>query len=108
MPKFVERWRANSSSSVNEPGSSSVSIRSRAVIFPAACCFSTARSEPACVASWTRRSKSASLPAVVWMSMSAGTLSPALSSSAALTDPASLRSGILTSAHRGPGLAAVA
>ena len=76
MPKLVDRCRANSSNSVNEPGSSSASIRSRAVILPAACCFSMARSEPACVASCTRRSKSASFPAVVWMSMSSGTLSP--------------------------------
>ena len=87
MPKLVDRCRANSSNSVNEPGSSSASIRSRAVIFPAACCFSTARSEPACVASCTRRSKSASFPAVVWMSMSSGTFSPALSSSAAAHGP---------------------
>src|SRR3954454_24421185 len=85
MPKFVERCRANSSNSVNEPGSSSASIRSRAVILPAACCFSTARSEPAWVASCTRRSKSASLPAVVWRSTSSGTFSPALCSSAAVT-----------------------
>src|SRR3954447_3192 len=85
MPKFVERCRANSSNSVNEPGSSSASIRSRAVILPAACCFSTARAEPACVASCTRRSKSASFPAVVCRSTSAGTCSPARWSSAALT-----------------------
>src|SRR4051812_43532901 len=87
MPKFVERCRANSSNSVNEPGSSSASIRSRAVILPAACCFSTARSEPAWVASCTRRSRSASLPVVLWMSMSPGTASPALCSSAAVTWP---------------------
>src|SRR4051812_13926220 len=85
MPKLVDRWRANSSNSVNEPGSSNASIRSRAVILPAACCFSTARAEPACVASCTRRSKSASFPAVVCRSTSEGTCSPALSSSAALT-----------------------
>src|SRR5918995_1789679 len=43
-------------------------IRSRAVILPRACCFSTARAEPACTASSIRCCRSASLPAVVWMS----------------------------------------
>ena len=78
MPKLVDRCRASSSSSTNEPVSSSTSIRSRAVILPLACCFSTARAEPACTASSMRRSRSASLPAVVWMSMSAGHLGPAV------------------------------
>ena len=43
---------------------------------PLACCFSTALAEPACTASSMRRSRSASLPAVVWMSMSSGTSVP--------------------------------
>ncbi len=42
-------------------------MRSRAVILPLACCFSTARSEPACTASYPPP-RSAILPAVVWMS----------------------------------------
>ena len=63
-----ERCRASSSISMNEPSSRSASIRSRAVILPLACCFSTARAEPACTASSLRRCRSASLPAVVWMS----------------------------------------
>ena len=50
--------------------SSSISIRSRAVCLPRACCRSTAASEPACTASSTRCSRSASFPAVVWMSTS--------------------------------------
>ena len=45
-------------------------MRSRAVLRPLACCFSTAFAEPAWTASSSRRSRSASLPAVVWMSMS--------------------------------------
>src|SRR3954462_14070085 len=85
MPKLVDRCRANSSNSVNAPGPSSASIRSRAVILPAACCFSTARCDPAWVASCTRRSRSARFPVVVWMSMSPGTGSPAFSISAELT-----------------------
>src|SRR5690349_17339054 len=43
-------------------------MRSRAVFLPRACCFPAARAEPACTASSVRRSRSASLPAVVWMS----------------------------------------
>ena len=46
MPNSVVRWRTYVSSSWNEPGSSSFSIRSRAVYLPFACCFSTAVSEP--------------------------------------------------------------
>ena len=65
MSKSVARCRASSSNSVNEPGSSSPSIRSRAVILPRACCRSTARSDPACTASCLRFSRSAILPAVV-------------------------------------------
>lgn len=72
IPKFVERCRANSSSSTKEPSSSSRSTRSRAVNLPFACCFSTARADPAWVASSMRRCRSASLPAVVWMSVSSG------------------------------------
>jgi hypothetical protein len=45
------------------------SMRSRAVSLPLACCFSTARAEPACTASSRRSRSSASLPAVVWMSV---------------------------------------
>ncbi len=51
-------------------------MRSRAVILPLACCFSTARADPACTASSLRRCRSASLPAVVWTSMSSGTSVP--------------------------------
>ena len=65
MPKFVERCRTSSSSSTNEPGSSSASIRSRAVWRPLACWRSTAAALPACTASSMRRYRSASLPAVV-------------------------------------------
>ena len=54
---------------MNEPSSSSISSRSRAVFLPRACCFSMARSDPAWATSATRRLRSASLPAVEWMSM---------------------------------------
>ena len=47
------------------------SARGRSCL-PLACCFSTAFAEPAWTASSRRRSRSASLPAVVWMSMSVG------------------------------------
>src|SRR5215217_3213758 len=54
------RWRTYVSSSWNEPGSSSFSIRSRAVYLPFACCFSTAFSEAWWMAlsrsSWSRAS----------------------------------------------------
>ena len=62
-------------------------MRSRAVLRPFACCFSTAFADPACTASSRRRSRSASLPAVVWMSMSCGTSVP--SPGCALTPMAS-------------------
>src|SRR5689334_5855542 len=75
-PKAVERCRASSSSSTNDPSSKSCSMRSRAVFLPLACCFSTALSEAACTASSIRRVRSSSLPAVVWISMSAGTSVP--------------------------------
>src|SRR5215208_2197212 len=42
MSKSNVRWRTNVSSSWKEPGSSSFSTRSRAVILPLACCFSSA------------------------------------------------------------------
>src|SRR3978361_55950 len=60
-----------------------------------------ARSDPAWVASCTRRSKSASFPAVVWMSTSSGTFSPAFESSAALT--AAKRRGGPEAPHPGGG-----
>ncbi len=50
-------------------------MRSRAVFLPRACCFSTARAEPACTASSMRSSRSAILPAVLWMS-GAGAVEP--------------------------------
>src|SRR5580658_4917503 len=65
MPKSVARCRASSSNSVNDPGSSSMSIRSRAVRLPRSCCLATACCDPACTACDRRRSRSASLPAVV-------------------------------------------
>ena len=45
IPNSFVRWRTNVSSSWKEPGSSSFSIRSRAVYLPLACCFSTAAPE---------------------------------------------------------------
>ena len=45
ISKSVVRWRTYVSSSWKEPGSSSFSIRSRAVYLPFACCFSTAFSD---------------------------------------------------------------
>ena len=56
----VVRWRTYVSSSWNEPGSSSFSIRSRAVYLPLACCFSTAASEPWWIAAWRSSSSWAS------------------------------------------------
>ena len=50
MPKPCARWRASMSSSTNEPGSSSRSMRSRAVSLPRSCWRSTAASLPACSA----------------------------------------------------------
>src|SRR6476659_3735260 len=64
-PKLVERCRANESNSTNEPGSSSRSMRSRAVSLPLACCRCTVASDPAWMCSSRRRSRAASLPAVV-------------------------------------------
>src|SRR4051812_12123820 len=75
-PNATDRCRASSSSSTKEPSSKSSSMRSRAVLRPLACCFSIAFAEPACTASSSRRSRSTSLPAVVWVSMSSGTSVP--------------------------------
>ena len=52
MSKSVVRWRTNTSSSWNEPGSSSFAIRSRAVNLPFACCLSTATWPALWIASW--------------------------------------------------------
>src|SRR4051812_38076163 len=65
IPNPWARCRTSASVSTKDPGSRNASMRSRAVILPLACCFSTARSEPAWVASSVRRRSSASLPAVV-------------------------------------------
>ncbi len=46
IPKSVLRWTTSASSSSNEPGSSSASIRSRAVSLPASCCFSMRSGPP--------------------------------------------------------------
>ncbi len=75
-PNATERCRAYLSISTNDPSSSSNASRSRAVPLPRACCFSTARSEPACATCATRRFRSASFPAVVEVSRSAGTSVP--------------------------------
>ena len=53
MPNSVTRWRTKVSSSWNEPGSSSVSMRSRAVILPRACCLASASGDE-----WTAASRS--------------------------------------------------
>src|SRR4051794_13584581 len=71
MPNPWARWRASASSSTNDPGSSSASIRSRAVIRPSACLLSTARAEPAWTASSALCWSCASFPAVVRRSGSA-------------------------------------
>ena len=55
------RWRTYVSSSWKEPGSSSFSIRSRAVYLPLACCFSTACSEAWWIAAARSSSSWASL-----------------------------------------------
>ena len=51
MSKSIVRWRTKVSSSWKEPGSSSFSIRSRAVILPRSCCFSSASGEECMAAS---------------------------------------------------------
>src|SRR4051795_10143035 len=56
IPNSLVRWRTKVSSSWKEPGSSSFSIRSRAVYLPLACCFSTAVSD----AWWTAAARSSS------------------------------------------------
>ena len=53
IPNSVVRCRTKVSSSENEPGSSSFSIRSRAVSLPLSCCFSSA-----CGLVWTACSRS--------------------------------------------------
>ncbi|CAA9482488.1 MAG: hypothetical protein AVDCRST_MAG12-1594 [uncultured Rubrobacteraceae bacterium] len=55
MSKSCVRWRTKVSSSLKEPGSSSFSMRSRAVYLPLACCFSSASGEE-----WAARSRSSS------------------------------------------------
>ena len=64
------RCLASASSSTNESSSSSARMRSRAVSLPLACTFSTAVSPTGCSASSARLRRSASFPAVVWMSIS--------------------------------------
>ena len=46
IPKFVQRWSLNISTSSKLPSSSNISMRSRAVYLPRACCFSMAFSPP--------------------------------------------------------------
>ena len=46
IPKLVQRWSLNMSYSSKLPSSSSISMRSRAVYLPRACCFSMAFSPP--------------------------------------------------------------
>src|SRR5688572_25244454 len=58
MPKSVQRWVLNLSTSTNVPGSRSRSTRSRAVSLPAACCFLMRSSPPPSSASWLRRASS--------------------------------------------------
>src|SRR5690349_9060407 len=53
---------------MNDPASSSNSMRSRAVLRPLACWRAAARADPASTACALRRTRSASLPAVVWIS----------------------------------------
>src|SRR5712691_4481826 len=53
MPNASVRWTAKASSSVNDPGSTRSSIRSRAVSLPFGCCFSSG-SPPRCMASYFR------------------------------------------------------
>ena len=65
IPNAVVRWRTYSSNSTKLPWSSSISMRSRAVIFPLACCFCFATSSGARIASSKRARRSAILPAVV-------------------------------------------
>ncbi len=65
MPNAVVRCRTYSSSSTNEPGSTSISMRSRAVSLPLACCFVRAAASASTTASWNLARRSAILPAVV-------------------------------------------
>src|ERR1043165_9228403 len=61
MPKSIERCSTNMSYSSNEPGSSSASMRSRAVSLPLACCASTRRWPPPWRAAARRRSSSSNM-----------------------------------------------
>src|SRR5918996_5602456 len=65
MPNPWPRWRTSLSVSTKVPGSSSLSMRSRAVSFPRSCCLATAVSSPAC-------SASASLSLSSWRRCSSG------------------------------------
>src|SRR5436190_5807341 len=60
IPKSVERWTTNLSNSSKLPSSRKKSIRSRAVILPAARCFST-RAEPPPSSAAAERSLSSSI-----------------------------------------------
>src|SRR6478735_7164676 len=51
MSKSCVRWRTNVSTSWNEPGSSSFSIRSRAVYLPRSCCLASASGDECTAAS---------------------------------------------------------
>ena len=53
IPNSVVRWRTKVSSSWKEPGSSSFSMRSRAVYLPRSCCFCSASG-----LGWTAASRS--------------------------------------------------
>src|SRR4051794_19410449 len=79
ISKSCVRWRTNVSSSWNEPGSRSLSMRSRAVIFPRSCCFSTAASDPAWAA-WRSSSSCSTFSSYVsgffWRLMAGGALYP--------------------------------
>ena len=95
------RCLASASSSTNEPSSSSARMRSRAVSLPLAWTFSTAASPTGCSVSSVRLRRSASLPAVVWMSIScsAGRLGNARHGSDAIGDR------LRPPSHRSPAVA---
>src|SRR5918996_5004620 len=78
MPKPWLRWRTSLSVSTKVPGSSSLSMRSRAVSLPRSCCLATAASSPAC-------SASASLSSSSWSRCSSGWIaSPGMPSCVAI------------------------
>src|SRR5258708_17412090 len=62
MPKSVQWWRTNLSSSSNVPSSSRRLILSRAVSLPALCSRSRRSAPPPASASWLRRSRSSIRP----------------------------------------------